>query len=385
MFNISAKRKNTDSYKWDAHKGTLPFGVADSDYKAPLAVRLALRKRVRQGAFGYTIESAAYKTAVADWTAKNYGYRVEAGQISVGAGVVFSINTLLQTLAQAGDAVVVQEPVYNMFFNVIENCRMKAVSSDLIFDSEKFVMDYDDLDKKLCGAKAFLFCSPHNPAGRVWSRKDVEKVVKLCKKHNVLLISDEIHCDIVFKGAEFVSAGSYFDNYENIIICNAPSKTFNLAGLSTSNVIFNNPRHKELFDKRLREMFFPMVNLMGMIAAETAYKKCAGWMRRQNRFLRGNYFYMHKYLAKHLPGAVVAEMDGTYLAFVDLTFLGTDSESLKKALYAHGVSLNTGNMYSKNYEGWVRINIACPRLQLIRGMKRIVKCCRTFLKDENKA
>lgn len=376
MFNLPAKRKNTDCYKWDAHEGTLPFGVADSDYKAPRAVRRALHRRVWQGAFGYTVESKTYRAVVTKWIKERYGYEVGRTQISIAGGIVFAINTILAALTKRGDKVVVQEPVYNAFFGVLKNIGSEVVNNALLFDGVKFSIDFDDLDKKLEGAKVFLFCSPHNPVGRIWSADDVEKVVELCKKHGVLLISDEIHCDFVFDGAAFVSAGRFFGRYENIIVCGAPSKTFNLAGLFTSNIIFNNPAHKKAFDDRQNEIFCGHVNLMGMIAAETAYKKCGGWVKRQNKFLQKNYRYMVKFFQKRLPKAVVAQMDGTYLAFVSLTYLGLDGETISGEMEKHGITLNTGEMYGKDYGGWVRINIACPRIQLKRGLRRIAECCR---------
>jgi len=380
MFNIPAKRKNTNCYKWDNSPNTIPFGVADSDYKVPLAVRLALHKRIAQGAFGYCIKSPTYDATLINWIKNNYDYDVMPEQISISPGTVFAMNAILSVFTKPGDKVVIQEPVYTAFQHILKNNQNAEVFNDLIFDAKKFSIDFEDLDRKLDGAKAFIFCSPHNPVGRTWTESEVKKVVQLCKKHNVLLISDEIHCDLMLFGSKFTSVGKYFDLYKNLIVCNAPSKTFNLAGFFTSNIIFNDIALKKAYDQKANSMFCDEPGLMGPIAAETVYTKCGGWMRRQNKHIEKNYLYLKKYLAQHLPKAVVTEMESTYLAFIDMRYLGKTDEELGAELIKYGVSVNGGKMYGRNYDGWVRFNLACPISQLKKGLKRFVDCC-VFLEE----
>ncbi|HPG91928.1 MAG TPA: aminotransferase class I/II-fold pyridoxal phosphate-dependent enzyme [Clostridia bacterium] len=333
-----------------------------------------------QGAFGYCIKSPTYDSTLINWIKENYEFDVMPEQISVSPGTVFAMNVILGVYSKPGDKVVIQEPVYTAFPFLIKANNNEEVRSDLVFDGKKFGIDFDDLDRKLDGAKVFILCSPHNPVGKTWSESEVKKIVLLCKKHNVLLISDEIHCDVMLFGTKFTSVGKFFDLYKNLVVCNAPSKTFNIAGFFTSNIIFNDIELKKAYDDKIMSMFCAEPALMGPIAAETVYTRCSGWMRRQNKHIEKNYLYLKKYLEQNLPKAVVTEMDSTYLAFIDMTYLGKTDEELGAELTKYGVSVNGGKLYGRNYDGWVRFNLACPMSQLKKGLKRFVDCC-VFLED----
>lgn len=375
MFCLRANRKNSNCIKWDTNQGTIPFGIADSDFYMARPIKKALVKRAK-GVFGYSFYSEEYKNTVVEWFEKRFGYKVTKDQICGANGIVFAINFLVQTLTKPTDSIIIQPPVYNMFTAVLNKNKRNIVKNDLIKKGNTFEIDFVDLENKMKdGAKMLIFCSPHNPTGNVWSVEDVSKVVQLCKKYDVILIADEIHCDLILFDNVFTSAGKYLNEYKNIIICTAPSKTFNLAGFFTSNIVFGNPEHKKLFENKLDETCCTAPNIFGALACETAYKHCEKWLEKQNKYLSKNFLYMKEFFTSYFPQSEVMDLQGTYLAFVNLQFLGLNDKELDKLFRDNGVSMNFGSSYGDDYNGYVRINLACPKSQLKCGLERIKIAC----------
>ncbi|NKQ34031.1 MAG: pyridoxal phosphate-dependent aminotransferase [Chloroflexi bacterium] len=393
-FDTEIERRGTGSAKWEfIHEGDLfiqtdrtdrkygderllPLWVADMDFRSPPAVVEALTERAKHGIFGYTSPTDSYTTAVTNWMQKRYNWRVEREWLLQTPGVVPAINLLIQTFVQPGEKVLIQRPVYYPFMNAIKNNGAEIVSNSLRCEGGRYQMDFDDLAEKTAdpAVKLAILCSPHNPVSRVWTREELIRFGEICIQNDVLIISDEIHCDLVFNGAEFTAFATISDEFaQNSIICTAPSKTFNLAGLKTSNIIIPNPASRAPFAARLEAAGIHGLNCFGAVAVEAAYNQGEEWLASMLAYVEANYQFMVDYLAEHLPQVTVIPLEGTYLAWCDFRQLGLCPTERKELIMEKAnVYLDEGEMFGPEGEGFERINLACPGSLLAEALERIV-------------
>ena len=393
-FDREINRKDTQSAKWgviqdpdtpsrwlttDAYFGDdrmLPMWVADMDFPAPQPVVDALVRRAQHGIYGYTIRTADYDAAVVEWMKRRHGWDIEPDWILTTPGVVPAINLLVSTFARPGENVLVQQPVYYPFFYAIENNQARIVSSSLRFDGDRYTMDLSDFEKKAAdpATTLFILCSPHNPVGRVWTREELTRVGEICLRHNVLVVADEIHGDLTYSGVTFTPfAGICSEFAENAVVCTAPSKTFNLAGLHTSNIIISNPTLRRRFQKTLNRCGMgKWATPFGMVACETAYREGEAWLEQVMAYIEGNLDFLEAYIHAHIPGIRTIRPEGTYLVWLDCRGLGLDNPALKRLMMEKArIFPDEGFIFGSEGDGFERINIACPRSILEEALERI--------------
>ena len=380
-FDEKVVRRGTNSYKWDSktNDDIIPLWVADMDFKTAQPIIDALTNRVQHGIFGYTKVPEEYYNAVISWFGRRHNFTVEREWMIYTIGVVPAISAAILALTESGDKVIVQEPVYNCFFSSIRNNQCESFSNDLIYKNGKYTIDFDDLEKKAADpkAKVMLLCNPHNPAGRVWTKEELEKVGEICFRNNVIVVSDEIHCDLVHPGhthIPFASLGQQF--LENSITCVAPSKTFNLAGLQIANILTFDPEIRKKIDKAININEVCDVSpfaVEGLIAAYT-HEDSELWLDDLRAYLWDNYLLVKDFFAENLPQFPILPLEATYLVWIDTSVLNIKSEQLTELMIEKGnVWLNEGTVYGKAGEGFMRLNIACPRATLQEGLNRMKK------------
>lgn len=375
-FDEIIPRRNTRSYKWDsaADDNVLPLWVADMDFRTAPAVVEALERRVKHGIFGYVKVPDEYYQAVTNWFARRHGWQFPKEWMIYTSGVVPAISAIIKALAEPGDGIVVQTPVYNCFFSSIRNNGCRIVSSPLIYDGRTYRMDFEDLEAKTAdpNVKAMLLCNPHNPAGRVWTRDELVRLGEICRRNHVTVISDEIHCELVFPGHTYLPFASISDQHLwNSVTCISPSKSFNMAGLQIANIIARDDALRQRIDRAININEVCDVNPFGVEATIAAYNQGEEWLMQLLGYLQGNYETLCEFFGKYLPQIAVTELEGTYLVWTDCRKLGLSSDVLQSRLLAEaGVWLNSGTMYGAEGEGFMRWNIACPRSVLAQAMER---------------
>ncbi len=380
-FDEKIVRRGSNSYKWDSNNSddVIPLWVADMDFKTAQPIIDALAQRVQHGIFGYTKVPDAYYNAVISWFGRRHNFTVEKEWMIYTIGVVPAISATILALTNPGDKVIVQEPVYNCFFSSIRNNQCESFSNDLIYKDGKYTIDFDDLEKKAADpkAKVMLLCNPHNPAGRVWTKEELKKIGEICFRNEVIVVSDEIHCDLVHPGhthIPFASLGQQF--LENSVTCTAPSKTFNLAGLQIANIFTYDPEIRKKIDKAININEVCDVSpfaVEGLIAAYS-HPDSEKWLDNLKDYLWENYLLVKDLFEKNFPQFPILPLEATYLVWIDTSVLNTKSEKLTELLIEKGkVWLNEGTMYGEAGEGFMRINIACPRDVLQEGLNRMKK------------
>lgn len=355
----------------------LQMWVADMDFQCCPTVIEALKERLDHGIFGYTSPEDSYFEAVIGWAGRRYGWEIEQDWIMSSPGVVPAIYLLVPALTKPDEKVLIQRPVYFPFTSAIENANREVVSNSLIYDRERgrYEIDFDDLAEKAADPKTTLaiLCSPHNPVGRVWTKEELSRMAQIFLENGVTIISDEIHCDLIFEGHTFVPMASISDEVANqTITCMAPSKTFNLAGLKNSNIIISNPELREIFEEAKAKGAVHGVNTFGMVATEAAYQHGEVWLDNVMAYVQENDRFLRAYLAEHLPAVKVVETEGTYLSWVDFSGLGIPFETLQARLIDEvKVHFNVGDTFGPEGEHFMRINIACPRSTLEEALDRL--------------
>ncbi len=353
----------------------LPMWVADMDFRCPDAVVEAVVKRAQAGIYGYGVPGEEFYASVVGWMQRRHGWRVDPATITVTPGVVAAINVAVRAFTQRGDRVLIQPPVYYPFYRAIADNGRQVAASPLVYEGSRYRMDFEDLESKLKdpAVKMMVLCSPHNPVGRVWSREELTRLAELCLANGVLMVSDEIHADLILRGSKFTPYGLLGPQFnERAIICTAPSKTFNLAGLKTSCIMINNEAVRTEFRKELRRSGFVMPNDFGIVALTAAYDRGEAWLEQVLDYLQGNLDYMKSFLAAKIPQIEVVPLEGTYLAWLDCHKLGLDPAALKHLMLDEArVYLDDGGLFGKEGEGFQRINIACPRSILAEALVRI--------------
>lgn len=376
IFDEIVSRRGSGSYKWDSSTvpDMVPLWVADMDFRAAPVMLDALKCRVEQGVFGYTLVDDGYYEALMRWFKERHGYEFNRENLIYTSGVVPAISAIIKSLTHPGDGVVVQTPVYNCFFSSIRNNGCRIVENPLqrvqLSKSEfTYRMDFDSLERVTSDhdVKVLLLCNPHNPAGRAWTVEELTKVSDICHRNGVRVVSDEIHCELAMPGYGYVPYGTIDPD---AIICLSPSKGFNIAGLQIANIVCPNAKIRSLVDRSININEVCDVNPFGVVALKAAYTDAGAlWLDELRQYLWQNYTFARAYLAERLPACPIAKLEATYLLWLDVSSFGINSAKLEEMLKDNaGVWVNSGEMYGK--DGYVRINIACPQKLLAEGLKR---------------
>ena len=368
-FDSINNRVGTNSVKWDIHPDVIPLWVADMDFQVLPELKEALSKRVDEGIFGYTLVPESYYEAIINWFDRRHHWHIDRSWILYTSGVIPAMAAALKAFTLPGEKVLIQTPVYNCFFSSIANCGCEPVENELVREGNTYRIDFADFENKCADPKTtvFLLCNPHNPAGRVWTKEELERMNEICMHHDVKVISDEIHCELIMPGYTFVPFASVSEACaDNSVILNSPTKNFNIAGLQIANIICKNRQWLRRIDRAVNINETCDVNPFGVIALQEAYNKGAEWIDELNTYLYDNYKALKDFFHEELPKLEVLKLEGTYLVWVDITALEfTSDEVADKLLKEAKVWVNSGTMYGRKAgQGYLRINIATPRATL---------------------
>lgn len=382
-FDEIIPRRGSYSYKWDTPNDpdTLPMWVADMDFRTAPSVIEALRKRVEHGIFGYTRVPQEYYDAVLHWLARRHGLDVQQDWLLYTTGVVPALSAIIKAMTQPGDKVLVQTPVYNCFFSSIRNNLCDIVCNPLLYQDGKYAMDFDDLERKTSdpSVKLMLLCNPHNPAGRVWSKEELMEVARICLKNNVFVVSDEIHCELVYPGFSYTPFASLSEEaLLHSVTCLSPSKAFNLAGIQIANIVAADATVRKRIDKAININEVCDVNAFAVNALIAAYNEGEDWLEELKSYLYGNYMLLREYFRLHLPQFPIVPMEGTYLAWIDCSASGKTGDVLaQELLEQEGLMVNAGSLYGETGTNFIRINIACPQQRLREGLGKLQRILMT--------
>jgi cystathionine beta-lyase len=374
-FDAIVPRRHTNSIKWDAVDAVLPMWVADMDFKTAQPVIDALVKRAQHGVFGYTKLPDAYYDAISGWFGRRYKLTVQKDWILATIGVVPAISAIIKALTVPGDKVILQSPVYNCFFSSIRNNGCEVVSNDLVYANGNYSIDFAGLEAIAAepNAKLLLLCNPHNPVGRVWTRDELTQLGDICIRNGVTILSDEIHCDLVYQGYKHLPFAAISDDFlRHSVTCTSPSKTFNLAGLQAANIFVADGVLRSSINKALSRNEIREINSFGVDGLIAAYNQGEEWLQQLLAYLYNNYLLLKDFFATHLPQLPVLPLQATYLVWIDCAALHRSSAELADTLMAdEKLWLNKGLMYGSNGDHFLRINIACPRTLLVDGLNKI--------------
>lgn len=389
-FDCVIDRKGTNSLKWDycekifGRDDILPMWVADADWPTAKPVIEAIKKRANHGIFGYTQPGEEHDEIVINWLKRRFNWEIKADWIVYTNGIVPSISVAVRTFTQPGDEVILQPPVYYPFFTAVRNGGRHIVHNQLSFNNGSYSIDFADLEKKFQSGKNYtsrssrarliILCSPHNPVGRVWNEEELRKLGEICVENDVMIISDEIHADLTFNGHKHIPFASLSEEFAHrSITMIAPTKTFNLPGLHTSVIIIPNQKIRKLFNNA-SERLLSGRDLFGLTALKAAYTQCDDWLEAQLAYLQDNMEFTIKYFQENIPQIGVVKPEGTYLVWLDCRNLPLDPRCLDDFMVNKArVALDRGTWFGPGGEGFMRLNIACPRSLLQEGLKRIKK------------
>ncbi|MDR1103469.1 MAG: pyridoxal phosphate-dependent aminotransferase [Tannerella sp.] len=375
-FDEIIPRRNSHSSKWDSTDDgeVLPMWVADMDFRTARPVIEALEERARHGIFGYAHVPDACYEAVAGWFARRHNFRIQRDRILFTTGVVPALSAVVKALTCPGDRVIVQAPVYNCFFSSIRNNGCETVSNDLTYRNGTYAIDFDDLERKASDPQAtlLLLCSPHNPAGRVWTGEELSRVGDICLRNRVTVVSDEIHCDLVYPGHTHLPFASVREDFpHHSVTCVSPGKTFNLAGIQVAAIVAADEAKRKKIDRALNINEVCEIGVFAVEALMAAYNRGEAWLEALKLYLYDNYTCFRDYFAKYLPQFPVLPLEATYLVWVDCSQSGLSSARMADMLLEREkLRVNAGTMYGAAGEGFIRFNIACPRKLLLDGLER---------------
>lgn len=380
-FDREIDRKKTNSLKYDfaVERGrdvdVLPLWVADMDFQAPKPVLDALQNAVSHGIFGYSEVKGEYFDALYRWFDSRFDWQSKSEWLVKTPGVVFALAMAVRALTKEGDSVLIQPPVYYPFFEVIRDNNRKIVESPLLLTDGHYEIDFDDLEEKIASqnVKLFLLCSPHNPVGRVWTKEELQKLGELCDRYHVFVVADEIHCELVYEGHDYTPFASLSKRFrQNSVTCVSPSKAFNLAGLQIANIIAADEGVRRRIDRAININEVCDVNPFGVIATIAAYNEGGAWLDALRKYLWENYEYLCRFFEQRLPQYPVLPLEGTYLVWIDCraSSIGSDATTLRLQ-EEQKLMVNSGTLYGPGGEGFIRLNIACPRTLLADGLERI--------------
>lgn len=388
-FDKVVDRKNSDSKKWcnlEELYGTndvLPMWVADMDFKSADEIIEAFKDRADHGVFGYTWKQDSFYEAVINWVKKKHNWDIKKEWILFTPGVVMGLNLGVRELADEGEKIMFQSPIYPPFYRVVENNNRVLNVSPLKHNGEKFVMDFDDIRNKMDkDTKVMMLCNPHNPIGRVWTKEELTELGNICMENDTIIISDEIHSDFILKGYKHIPIATISKELEQrTVTLMAPSKTFNIAGLGTSIAIIPNDEIRTKYEKAIEVMEIGNVNIFGALGLEVAYNHGEQWLKEVLEYIEDNIDYAVDYINKNIPQIKVDRPEGTYLLWLDFNGLEKSTDEIFEALIKVGkVALNDGRPYGENGDGFFRLNIGCPRPILEEGLKRIEKSVKSMVK-----
>ncbi|MDO5786928.1 MAG: MalY/PatB family protein [Phascolarctobacterium sp.] len=380
-FDKIVDRRNTDCLKHDfaVQRGrpqdVLPFWVADMDFPIAEEITDALVKRCQHGIFGYSEATDPYFDALQKWYNKHFHWQVQRPWLIKTPGVVFALAMAVKAFTEPGEGVLVQQPVYYPFTEVIRDNGREVVNSPLVLINGHYEMDFADLEQKLADTKVKLMflCSPHNPVGRVWSEAELRKVGDLCLEYNVITVSDEIHSDFVWDDnvhTPFATLGKEYE--QNCIVCTAPSKTFNLAGLQVSNIFIPNQKLRHALRKQIDAAGYSQLNTLGLVACQAAYTYGEEWLTQVKAYIRSNIAFVEQYLVEQLPQIKMLPIEGTYLVWLDCSALGMTAAEREQWLWHEAkLWLDGGGIFGVEGEPYERINVACPRATLLKGLEQL--------------
>ncbi len=372
---IFVDRKGTNSYKWDmrpkdAPEDLISMWVADMDFKSPESVIEALKKRVEHGVFGYTFKDNEYFESLIYWMESYHDTKIKKEWIVPIPGVIFGAAAALRLFTNEGDKVIIQPPVYWPFFSTIKENKREIVTNNLVFKDGEYKMDFEDLKEKVKGAKAFILCSPHNPVGRVWSEEELTNLIEILKENDILLISDEIHADLIYK--KFYSIVKFHKMYDKIIVLTSPHKTFNIPSLHIANALIPNERIRKEFEDYVKALHLHMTNPLSTIAMIAAYRKGREWLGEALKYIRENMRMVVEWARdKHFVDAYLPE--GTYLLWLDFRKTGFDGDRIFEKLLKNGLWLQNGKSFGCAGNGFMRMNVATSREVVKEALKRIEK------------
>ncbi|MEZ5197946.1 MAG: PatB family C-S lyase [Bacteroidales bacterium] len=379
-FDEIIDRKNTSCVKWDfaeqyfEAEEILPMWVADMDFKTPDFIVEAVKKRAAHEIYGYTVRPESYYSSMINWIDKKHQWKIEKDWIIFSPGIVPAVNIAVMAYTNPGDKVIVQPPVYFPFFSAVKDNGRQLVYNQLQLKNGRYYMDFEDLEKKIDNRmKMIIISNPHNPGGSAWTKEELTKLGEICVKNNIILISDEIHSDLVIPPFKHTVAANISEEIADVTISMmAPSKTFNLAGMASSSVIISNPQLRNDFQVFLDRVHVGMGNLFGMVASEAAYTQGEEWLNEMLHYVRGNLDYMEGYIKKNIPQIKMIRPEATYLVWLDFRALGFSKEDLKNfILKTAKLGLNDGPVFGPGGEGFQRMNVACPKSIVEEGMKRL--------------
>lgn len=373
-FSKETNRRNTYSYKWDVKENELPMWVADMDFEIPEEIIEALHTRIDHRIFGYNMIPDTYAQAFQSWWKKRHNLNIETNWLLFVTGVVPALSSIVRKMTTVGENVLILSPVYNIFYNSILNNGRHVLSSDLVYENGEYHIDFEDLEEKCANPQTTLliFCNPHNPVGKIWDYETLKKVTEICKKHHVLLVSDEIHCDIVKPGKSYTPMLNV--EQDNVIMLVAATKAFNMAGMQGAAIIVPNPvlRHKVNRGINTDEVAEP--NSFVIDATITAFTKCEYWIEELREYVESNKNTVYEFIKKEIPELYVVPSEATYLLWIDCSKVTDDSVELVDFIREKtGLYLSEGAEYGENGRKFVRMNLACPNARVIDGLNRLKK------------
>lgn len=382
-FDEVIDRVGTNSAKWDTietqnkPKDVLPMWVADMDFKSPQAITDAMQKRISHGVYGYSVIPDEYYEAVISWMARRHDFDVKKEWIVPTPGVVTAIKICVNTYTKENDAIIINKPVYYPFDFSIELNHRKIIENPMIFDNGKYIMDYEAFEKSIVenDVKMFILCNPYNPIGKVWKEDELKRIGEICKKHHVMVVSDEIHQDFIYTGNVHIPFYNVDESFKDFsIILTAPSKTFNLAGLQTSNIIIADEKLRDMYQKTMDRCGVNAPHFLGIVACMTAYNECELWVDEMLEYIYDNFMYFDQFLKTNLPHIKLIQPEGLYLAWVDFRECGLNKDELEKVMLEKaGLWLDEGYIFGTGGEGFERFNLAIPRSVLEDACQRLLK------------
>lgn len=380
-FDELIDRTNTNCIKYDARKAffgnadVLPLWVADMDFRTPDFIVDAIKKRAEHEIFGYTFRPESYTQSIVTWLKHRHNWEIKPEWISFSPGVVAGLTLAIEAFSKSGDGVIIQPPVYFPFFDSVKGTGRELIENPLRLENGRYYFDLADLKKKITPkTKLLLLSNPHNPGGMAWNENELTALAQICLENKVLIISDEIHSDLIFEGFIHTPlAGISEEIAQNCVVCMAPSKTFNTAGLTTSFLVIPNKRHLIAYERVMRLPHLHMGNIFGTVALEAAYTHGDEWLAQLIHYLQENYALLEQFLMENLPVVKVMRPEATYLIWIDFSVFGLSDELLNQKLLDSGVGLNRGVQFGKQGSGFMRMNIGCPRSVLQEALLRIKK------------
>lgn len=381
-FDELTERRNTGCVKWDSDNDTdmLPLWVADMDFQTAPSVKEAVMSRAATGIYGYVRVPDSYYEALTRWFDTRHGWHIDRDRVIYTSGVVPALSAIIKALVKPGEGVIIQTPAYNCFFSSVRNNHAIEIDNPLkrIETASGFTyeIDFEDLEAVASRpeTRLLLLCNPQNPTGRVWTRAELEQVRDICRRNGVRVLSDEIHCELIHKGYEYIP---YATIDPEAVVCCSPSKAFNTAGLQTANIVCPDTETRDLIDRAINDNEVCDINPFGVVALEAAYNDGEEWLDALNNYLEDNYRYLRETLGSAFPQLRICDSQATYLAWIDIRPLGISSDNLDKLLRENGkVHINSGTMYAG--DGYIRINYACPRLRLAEALRRMTGILKTL-------